>query len=168
MANSQNEKDESFETLRELIKDVRFAMFTTRDTDDKLHSRPMTTQQTEVFDGELWFMTYNDSTVTSQVKGNADVLITYSEPDAHSYVSVNGRADVRQDPAKVKELWKAPLKAWFPDGPDDPKIALIRVVVASAEYWDSPSAPVQALHFLKAIATGKEMDLGDHGKLKLM
>ena len=32
------------ETLHDLIKDIRFAMFTTRKDDGSLRSRPMTTQ----------------------------------------------------------------------------------------------------------------------------
>jgi general stress protein 26 len=41
--------------LRELIQDVKYAMFTTRSVDGTLTSRPMTTLQTE-FDGTLWFI----------------------------------------------------------------------------------------------------------------
>ncbi|MEZ0390933.1 MAG: pyridoxamine 5'-phosphate oxidase family protein, partial [Pseudobdellovibrionaceae bacterium] len=40
--------------LAELIKDIKFAMFTTVDFDGNLYSRPMATQQVE-FDGDLWF-----------------------------------------------------------------------------------------------------------------
>jgi general stress protein 26 len=32
------------------------------------------------------------------------------------------------------------MKAWFPDGLDDPDLALLRVHVEAAEYWDSPSS----------------------------
>ena len=39
-----------------LIKDTRFAMFTTRHRNGHLHSRPMTTQNTRVDeDDSLWF-----------------------------------------------------------------------------------------------------------------
>jgi len=42
--------------LRALIKDTRFAMFTTRHRNGHLHSRPMTTQNTRVDeDDSLWF-----------------------------------------------------------------------------------------------------------------
>ena len=31
---------------------------------------------------------------------------------------------------------------WFPEGKDDPEIALLRVNLEKAEYWDSPSSTV--------------------------
>ena len=42
--------------LWELIKDIRFAMFTTRHQNGHLHSRPMTTQNSTIDeDMSLWF-----------------------------------------------------------------------------------------------------------------
>ena len=54
-----NEK-KSVEQLRDLIKDILIAMFTTEDAYGALRSRPMATQQTE-FDGDLWFFTQASS-----------------------------------------------------------------------------------------------------------
>jgi general stress protein 26 len=166
MENTHSERSDAVKKLRELIKDVRFAMLTTHGPDDEMHARPMTTQEPSEFDGDLWFMCYVDSEVAAEVGRNPAVLASYSDPDG-KYVTANGRADVRQDRAKVNDLWKPFHRAWFPDGPDDPKIALIRVQVTKAEYWESASAPVQAFNFIKAIATGKEMHAGDHEKLQL-
>ena len=42
--------------LWDLVKDIRMAMFTTRHGNGHLHSRPMTTQNTELDEDEsLWF-----------------------------------------------------------------------------------------------------------------
>jgi hypothetical protein len=41
-------------------------------------------------------------------------------------------------PAKAKELWDPNYQTWFPAGPTDPHLALIRVRVERAEYWDAP------------------------------
>ena len=44
------------EQLWQLIKDIRFAMFTTRHANGHLHSRPMTTQNSKLDeDSSLWF-----------------------------------------------------------------------------------------------------------------
>ena len=45
-----------------------------------------------------------------------------------------------QDAARIAELWSGRLKAWFPDGKKDPDLALLRVRVDRAEYWDSKTA----------------------------
>jgi hypothetical protein len=60
------------------------------------------------------------------------------------------------------------LKAWFPDGLDDPALALLRVDIEKAEYWDSPSSTVVHLvGFVKALATGKTYEPGEHEKVTL-
>jgi general stress protein 26 len=45
-------RSESMDKLRELIKGIKVAMFTTADEDGTLRSRPMVTQETD-FDGDL-------------------------------------------------------------------------------------------------------------------
>jgi general stress protein 26 len=34
------------------------------------------------------------------------------------------------------------FKIWFPKGKDDPEVALLRVTLEKAEYWDSPSSTI--------------------------
>jgi len=85
----------------------------------------------------------------------------------NSYVSVVGEAEVVTDPAKIKELWNPTLKAWFPKGLDDPKLALLKVKALSAEYWDATSSTMQiAYNMVKSTLTG-HYDQGDHGKVDL-
>jgi general stress protein 26 len=75
-----------------------------------------------------------------------------------------------RDREKAKELWNPILKAWFPEGLEDPNLALLKVSVEKAEYWDTPSGKmVQAIGFVKALATGKryEADQGEHSKVEL-
>lgn len=53
-------------------------------------------------------------------------------------------------------------KAWFPNGPDDPKLALLKVEVDQAEYWDGPSSTmVQLIGFAKATLTGQRYIPGE-------
>lgn len=70
------------------------------------------------------------------------------------------------DRQKIKELWKPVLKAWFPDGPEQADIALLKVQLKKAEYWDGPSSTIaQAVSFVSAIVTGKQVELGENKKL---
>lgn len=160
-------KQDHHAQLQELIKDIRIAMFTTEDAYGGLHSRPMATQQAE-FDGDLWFFTGANSGKSAEIRDHAKVNVCYAAPDDNKYVSVSGTAQLVKDAAKAKELWNPILKAWFPKGLDDPNLALIKVTVTSAEYWDTPnSSMVQIAGFLKAMATGKtyQPSEGEHGKL---
>ena len=94
--------------------------------------------------------------------------LSYADPSHNRYVSVSGTAQLVRDRKKNEELWSPVLKAWFPKGLDDPDLALLRVEVEKAEYWDSPNSKlVEIAGFVKALVTGKEMDVGENKKLDL-
>jgi hypothetical protein len=58
------------------------------------------------------------------------------------------------------------MSTWFPQGPDDPEVALLKVSVDQAEYWDSPSSTmVYAYGYVKAKLTGQSPDPGDNAKI---
>lgn len=161
--------DEKVQKLGSLIKDVKIAMLTTVDADGSLRSRPMATQKTE-FDGTLWFFTRESSPKVDEVQQSHEVNASYAAPDSNTYVSVSGSATVVRDMDKAKELWNPILKAWFPKGLEDPDLALLKVDVDKAEFWDSPSSTmVQVAGFVKAIATGKayQPSPGEHEKINL-
>ncbi|MGH9631698.1 MAG: pyridoxamine 5'-phosphate oxidase family protein [Bryobacteraceae bacterium] len=137
-----DEKDRTYERdvkkLAEMIKDIPVAMLTTVEKDGSLRSRPMATQNAE-FDGELWFFTDVNTAKTSEIDKDHHVNVSYASPENNRYVSVSGLARVTRDRKKAEELWSPLYKAWFPKGLDDPDLALLKVQVNKAEYWDSPS-----------------------------
>ena len=122
--------------LREMIKDIRFAMFTTRH-DGQMHSRPMTTQLSEDDDaGRLWFFASRQGEPVADIALDSQVNISYADPDRDAYVSVSGTAKVVEDMARKNALWSTFAEAWFPGGVTDPDLALIEVNVTGAELWD--------------------------------
>ncbi len=158
---------EELEKLNEMIKDIEFAMLTTVDDDGSLRSRPMATQQNE-FDGDLWFFTYGSSHKIDEINREHQVNVTYAAPEKQRYVSLSGMAGLVRDRRKMEELWNPTLKAWFPKGLDDPDIALLKVNVTKAEYWDSPSSTVaHAVGMVKALVTGTPYDAGENEKINL-
>ena len=154
--------------LGKIIKNVKIAMLTTAMPDGSLRSRPMATQKSE-FDGrELWFFTDADAAKVDEVNAEQHVNVSYADPDKQRYASVSGMASLVRDRAKVKELWSPAVKAWFPKGVDDPNIALLRVLVQYAEFWEAPpNKVVQAAGFVKAITTGKRYEPGENKKLSV-
>jgi len=160
-------QSEAIARLNELIKNINMAMLTTIDHDGTLRSRPMATQQAEP-DGTLWFFTGIDTHKVGELKDHDQVNVSYSDAGANSFVSVSGTATISRDKQKIEELWNPINKAWFPDGPEDPNIALIKVDVHAAEYWDAPNSKmVQVVGFLKALATGQAYDPGENEKINL-
>ena len=161
-----HDRESAIAKLKELTEGIDFCMLTTIDS-GQLRSRPMSTQQAE-FDGDLWFFTSDDTHKVEEIEKDDRVCVAYSNPSDSTYVSVSGRASVVKDRAKIEELWSPILKAWFPEGLDDPHLCLLKVSAEQAEYWESPSGTVvQILGFVKAIATGQQADWGDNEKLDL-
>ena len=138
-----------------LIKDIRTALLVTTGQGGQLHGRPMAALNAE-FDGELWFASREGTPKLDEISDRQQVLLAYGEPKNQDYVSLSGRAALVRDPAKVKSLWSEAMRVWFPKGPDDPSITLIKVQVDSAEYWDAPSSSwVYATGYAKARLTGE-------------
>jgi general stress protein 26 len=159
-------EDDGREKLWQMIKDTKFAMLTSEDG-GHLRSRPMVASQ-KSFDGALWFFTRASSHKVTEVQSDNQVNVSYADPDAQNYVSISGTAHVTRDPAAIHEHWSEALRTWFPKGREDPDIALLRVDVDQAEYWDAPSSTMlHAYGYVKAALTGTPPHPGGNEKLKL-
>jgi general stress protein 26 len=68
----------------------------------------------------------------------------------------------------MEELWKPSMKTWFPEGLDDTKICLVKVMTENAYYWNTSSSKM-SLFFqsIKAIAKGEKYKEEESGKLDL-
>lgn len=168
MNDTNKQHQQALDELREVIKDVKVAMLVTETADGSLRSRPMATQQTE-FDGDLWFFTDLDSAKVFEIESERHVNVSYADPSHDKYASVSGLASLFNDRSKIRELWNAHAKAWFPGGPDDANVALIRVRPTAAEYWDTPSGTlIDIAGFVKAVTSGERLDKpGKHEKVSM-
>jgi general stress protein 26 len=155
-----------FEKLKVIIKDIDLCMLTTVDEGGYPHSRPMSLNGDVDDQGNLWFFTSSDSHKANEIEHFSKVNVSFADTKDQRYVSISGDAELVRDRQKIKQLWNPILKAWFPDGPDQPDLALLKVRVVKAEYWDSPSSTVaQAISFVSAIFTGKPAELGENKKV---
>ncbi len=158
--------DDTKQHLWSLIKDIKFAMLTTEDG-AHLRSRPMATSQRE-FDGALWFFTRASAPKVEEVRADERVNVSFSAPDDQTYVSMSGTAHVVRDAAEIDAHWSKSVAAWFPKGRADPDIALLRVDVEQAEYWDAPSSSmVRGFQQAKALLTGTTPNPGENEKVTL-
>ena len=156
--------------LWSMIKDIRFAMFTTRHGNGHLHSRPMTTQNSSIDeDSNLWFFMSRSGEPVADVVGDPTVNVVYADPGEDSYVSVSGTASIVDDLGKKQQLWSKLAEAWFPGGAADPDLALVRVKITHANYWDvRESKIVQLYQMAKAAITGKPpVGLGEHAEIRM-
>jgi len=166
MTATRTNKDD-LEKLRELVKDIDFCMLTTIDEQGDMHSRPMSANGEIDANGDLWFFTGASSHKVSEVSKSPKVNVSFADPKNQHYVSISGAATLVRDRKKIDELWKPEFKMWFPEGKDDPEVALLRISLEKAEYWDSPSSTIgYALSFVSSLVTGKQPDFGENKKVE--
>jgi general stress protein 26 len=159
---------DDLQKLRGLVKDIDFCMLTTVDETGHLHSRPMSSNGDIDPDGSLWFFTSASSHKVDEIAKLPKVSVSFADPDNQRYVSISGTAKLVRDRKKIDELWRPEFKMWFPNGKDDPDVALLRVSTEQAEYWDSPASAIgYVLNFVSSLVSGKEADMGENRKVQL-
>jgi len=163
-----NNEEKSTEQLWDMIKGIKFAMFTTRHPEGYLHSRPMTTQNTDLDDGSFWFFMSRKGGPVTELAQEPTVNLSFSDPGEDTFVSVSGTAHVVNDITKARALWTSAAQAWFPGGADDPDLALVEVKATHAHYWDVKENKLTQLWVLaKAAAGGESARLGESGVVHL-
>ena len=141
------------------LKKTPYCMLITHDADGNMHVRPMTTQCAAEA-GQIWMFVGADSETAAEVAANPNVLLTYADTGDNAFVAARGHGTVLRDPEKAKEMWSKVVEAWFPGGPDDPNLALLRITLASAEQWEPPTGKVmQFLEIAAAAITHHKPDL---------
>ncbi|HWU42832.1 MAG TPA: pyridoxamine 5'-phosphate oxidase family protein, partial [Bdellovibrio sp.] len=146
--------DPNIRKLGELLHGIRVAMLTTFTEDHRLHSGPLMVQEFD-FDGDLWFLISRFSTKISDIQKNPQVCLSFSSPLSGKYISASGTAELWDDPGRVSDIWCQAYEPWFPEGPRDNNIQLLRVNIESAEYWETHASSLsRILHFVN----------GHHGK----
>lgn len=137
--------------LRSKIGDLEIAMVTITDGHYMSASRPLRTQQFDD-DGVLWFFVSSEGSVAACLESNQRVNVSYIDPARGIFLSLSGYAHLVFDPDRILALWDDGVLSWFSDGPPDPKLALLRVDVLDAQYWDEHLSLVRRVT-LRALAT---------------
>ena len=116
--------------------------------------------------GLIFFVTDIHSAKEDEIEAAPDVGLVFIDSGDKAYLSVTGRARVSRDAAGIKAAWRKTDEVWWPGGPDDPDVCLLRIEPVTAELWDGPaSAVVTAFEFARAKLTGEEPKLGENRKV---
>jgi len=147
-------------------------MLVTQDQQNRLHSRPMAVNGEMEIEGDkvyIWFFTYASSDKVRDLASHGQQCnLSFSNPSKSSFLSLSGSAQLIRDKSIIQKRWNPALKAWFPNGTDEPDIALLRVSCERAEFWDAPSSLVaHAVSFVKGQVTGQVADPAEHRRVKM-
>ena len=152
--------------VTELIRAIRIALLTTVDADGRMHSRPVQTLRVES-DRTLWFFTDWGSHKVTQVAHDERVNLGFADLSRNIFVVVSGTASLLRDPDKARELWTVEQLAYYPEGPEDTRLALVRVQIERAEYWLAPGRVSYLVAAARAVTTGEPAGIiGRHGKVE--
>jgi len=125
-------EDEKRERLSKLVSQFDTAMLVTR-TGDGMRARPLSIADRQP-DGTIYFSTAIESPKVHELEADPHVDVVMQ--DGRRFVSVSGTASIVRDRALIAQLWKPSWAVWFPKGPDDPSLCLLRVDPSEAAYWD--------------------------------
>ncbi|PHN03755.1 pyridoxamine 5'-phosphate oxidase family protein [Flavilitoribacter nigricans] len=158
---------DAVEKIREMTGDGNIVLFCCNLDEQPFDATPMSTQAVDD-DGTIWFFSTKDSDRNKYVKRDPRVQVLYSDTGSQDYLSIYGKAEVLNDRQKAEELWTSFAKVWFPEGPTDPNLSLIRFRPSEGFYWDTKNGKMVAFaKMMASMVTGKTMDDSVEGKLKL-
>jgi general stress protein 26 len=150
----------------ELVQDIRVCMLTSK-AGRALRARPMHAMS-DPDAGEIVFFTDARAHKDEEIAADPDVCLAFAKPNSNEYVSLSGTAVVSNDRAEIRARFGEMTKAYFPDGPEDPNIRLLKVTPHDGEYWDGSSNPlVVAFEVARARIKGERPDLGTNRKVAL-
>jgi general stress protein 26 len=155
-----------FVKLAELIGDIQTALLTTVDRDGRFHTRPVQTLQVDA-DRALWFFTDWSSPKVDELQHDVRVSLGYADSAKNMYAAVIGTGCLFRDIQKAKQLWSIEQLAYYPKGPEDERLALLRVLIERAEYWIAPGRISYIVSAVTAAVTGTPAGvIGENRKIK--
>lgn len=120
-------------------------------TDRDPHLRPMTALIEGDEGGPVWFFTAGDTELAQSVKGARRALFALASKGHEVFATVHGSLVHDLDHDVVDRLWNPFVAAWYEDGKDDPKLALLRFDPDEAQIWRNGSSLVAGAKALLGI-----------------
>ncbi|KAL7276534.1 hypothetical protein RUND412_000457 [Rhizina undulata] len=154
---------DKIEDLVSFVEGVKFGMMTTRQRDSGyLVSRCMALAGKE--DGiDFVFHTNAETGKTEELVTDPHVNLGFLKTSSGEWASISGIASIETDREKVRRYYAPSLKAWIGDlgdgvhdgGPEDPRIAIIKVHAKTATYaLQKGTAISRGIEIAKGTITG--------------
>ena len=143
--------DDHVEKLKQIVARCRVGMLGMY-REDGIHFSPMSHVDVDD-DGNLWFFTTKETGKSISAKNKNNIFITYAQESNSTFLSISGKAYLNANREKMKELFNPYVKAWFPQGLEDPNISLLVVHPLEVESWTSDDHKV--LNYNKILSPQK-------------
>ena len=133
--------DLSLQDISEKMRDIDFAMLSTRAENGAIAARPMSNNRQVEFDGDTYFFTLDSTNTVADIGRDPQVGLSYQGKSGALgmkpfFVTLEGRAETIKDKARFAEHWTKDLDRWFEDGIDTPGLTLVKVSAERLHVWD--------------------------------
>ena len=133
--------DLTLSDISEKMRDIDFAVLSTRTEGGAVAGRPMSNNRQVEYDGDSYFFTLESTRTVGDIRRDANVGLTYQSTSGMLgmkpfFITVEGRAELIQDKSRFEEHWTKDLDAWFKEGIDTPGLTLVKVTAQRLHYWD--------------------------------
>ena len=127
--------------IAEALKDIDFVMLNTHTEGGKIAGRPMSNNRDVEYDGDSWFFLEEESRTFADVSRDPKVTVTAQTNKGllgkpPTFLAIEGDAQIVRDRAALAAHWTKDLDRWWPNGPQTPGVALIKVRAQRIHYWD--------------------------------
>ena len=138
---NETTSSKSLSELSEKMRDIDFAVLSTRTEGGAVSGRPMSNNREVDFDGDSYFFTLEETRAVGDIRRDPQVGLGYQAKSGMLgmrpfFLTIEGRAELIQDKGRFAEHWTKDLDRWFEEGIDTPGLVLIRVQAERLHYWD--------------------------------
>lgn len=158
-----NHSSSPIDHIESLLKGQRLVMLAHLAEDGSLRSKPMTVVEHEP-GGSFWFLIRSFGDRTAEDAEYARVNLAILNEGEGAQISISGHGRIERDRGRIRALWTAAAKPFFPGGVDDPELAALEVIPGHAEYWDGPDSAIgRGLAMAASVVASRPVGLGSHG-----
>lgn len=118
---------------------------------DEGHPRPLTAQIEGDEGGPIWFFSSTDTEMVKTLKGRRRAVASFVSKGHDLFAAVHGTIRIDNDRAVIDRLWNRYVAAWYQEGKDDPKLALIRFEPDEGQVWLDGSSLVAGVKILLGV-----------------
>ena len=127
--------------LAKKMKDIDFAMLSTRAEGGQIAARPMSNNRDVDYDGDSYYFTTSDTVMVRDIERDPKVGLSFQGSagllkQRPFFAAIEGRADLIRDKGQFQAHWNSDLDRWFEQGIDTPGLVMIKVRAERAHYWD--------------------------------
>jgi general stress protein 26 len=131
-------------TLREIsekMRDIDFAVLSTRTPGGQIAARPMSNNRQVDYDGDNYFFTLDDTGTVRDIGSDPNVGVSYQAKSGALgmkpfFITIEGQAEFIRDKGEFENHWTKDLDDWFEDGVDTEGLVLVKVRAERLHYWD--------------------------------